>query len=233
MTRRFQLTICALFVLSVAGHFALTSAGQQDPKDPPAEKFFKNIKALNGLPASEVLKQMIAYDKALGVDCDYCHTFPDLADDSKPAHKDARHDILMTGKIRAEFQRSVDCMSCHQGKAKIGGPVLPPPPPPPPPVENKGLGPDEIPYSTAYGPVQFPHRLHQKIDGFDCTKCHHTGENSSCTTSCHLHNKKPSGITKISFTDVAHGNAKKYDRACADCHLIMGKGPTQCRACHK
>src|ERR1051326_9545392 len=96
MTRKFQFTIFALFVFTVAGHFALTGA---DSQDQPSEKFFKNIKALKGVPASQIAGLMDSYNKALGVSCDYCHAGNNLADDSKPAHKATVRDILMTREI--------------------------------------------------------------------------------------------------------------------------------------
>src|ERR1700759_3193657 len=121
MTRRLKLTICALFVLAVVGPFALTNAGSQDQ---PAEKFFKNIKALKGVPSSQIAALMDSYNKALGVSCEYCHVAGNLPDDSKPAHKSSVRDILMTREINDKYKHSVDCMSCHQGKAKPTTTVL-------------------------------------------------------------------------------------------------------------
>ena len=256
MTRRFKLTICALFVLAVAGPFAFTNAGAQDQ---PAEKFFKNIKALKGVPVSQIAALMDSYNKALGVSCDYCHVAGNLPDDSKPAHKSSVRDILMTREINDKYKHSVDCMSCHQGKAKPTTTVL---------ASNGkttsgttdtsktdtsktdtsktssntsgtktndktttttagGDPPTKVTYPASFGKVLFPHDSHMNMD---CAKCHHTGENSKCDT-CHLHNKKVSQVTQVSFYQVAHNT--KGERACTACHLQMHAGPTKCAECHK
>src|ERR1044072_3649448 len=121
MVRRFKLVLFALFCLSIAGHFIWNDAQAQDQ---PAEKFFKNIKALKGVPSSQIAGLMDSYNKALGVSCEYCHVAGDLPNDSKPAHKLSVRDITMTREINDKYKHAVDCMSCHQGKAKPSTTVL-------------------------------------------------------------------------------------------------------------
>src|SRR6185436_16258435 len=121
MVRRFKLVLFALFCLSIAGHFIWNDAQAQDQ---PAEKFFKNIKALKGVPSSQIAGLMDSYNKALGVSCDYCHVAGDLPNDSKPTHKLSVRDITMTREINDKYKHAVDCMSCHQGKAKPTTTVL-------------------------------------------------------------------------------------------------------------
>src|SRR6185503_721044 len=105
MIRRFKLVLFALFCFLIAGQFIWTSAQAQDQ---PAEKFFKNIKALKGVPQSQIAGLMDSYNKALGVSCDYCHVAGNLADDSKPAHKSSVRDIQMTREINDKYKHSVD-----------------------------------------------------------------------------------------------------------------------------
>jgi hypothetical protein len=253
MVKRFKLTLLALFCFVVAGQFLWTRV---DAQDQPAEKFFKNIKALKGVPAGQIAGLMDSYNKALGVSCEYCHVAGNLADDGKPAHKSSVRDITMTREINEKYKHSVDCMSCHQGKAKPTpgfiakggpGPVTPPPEKPEPtkpqpakpgptkpqptkPEPSKpeaGEPPTKVTYPSSFGKVLFPHDTHMSLD---CAKCHHTGENNKCD-NCHLHNKKTSAVTQVSFYAVAHGT--KSERSCAGCHVQSKAGPTKCAECHK
>ena len=245
MARRFKLTLLALFCSVAAGRFALTAATSQDP---PAEKFFKSIVALKGVPSSQIAGLMNDYTKALGVSCAYCHVEGDLSKVDKPAHKSTVRDILMTREINEKYKHSVDCMQCHQGKAKPGtsiianNPAQPPPGPGPskPPAGNppstqptgptkpEATPPGKVSYTGGtMGKVPFPHDTHMNMD---CAKCHHTGENSKCDV-CHLHNKKASAATQVTFYNVAHG--AKSERACTGCHTQIKTGPTTCVGCHK
>jgi hypothetical protein len=188
------------------------------------------------------------YSKALGVSCEYCHVEGDLAKADKPAHKSTVRDIMMTREINEKYKHSVDCMQCHQGKAKPPTTILatnnpgqpsqpsnpgkppggnPPPTNPTGPTKPEAAPPGKVTYPASFGKVLFPHDTHMNMD---CAKCHHTGENSKCDT-CHLHNKKTSAVTQISFYTVSHGT--KSERACAGCHTQMKAGPTTCTACHK
>jgi class III cytochrome C family protein/photosynthetic reaction center cytochrome c subunit len=226
------------------------------PQDQPAEKFFKNIKALKGVPQGQIAGLMDSYNKALGVSCDYCHAAGNLADDSKPAHKASVRDIMMTREINDKYKHSVDCMSCHQGKAKPTsgmlatnkGPTTTVPPVTPTtgttkstpdknppdkktsePAKTEAEPPTKVTYPTSYSgtKVLFPHDTHMSLD---CAKCHHTGENTKCDT-CHLHNKKTSDITKVTFYALSHD--QKAERACWGCHVKSSAGPKTCAGCHK
>jgi hypothetical protein len=59
--------------------------------------------------------------------------------------------------------------------------------------------------------VKFNHKAHQEKLGGDCTKCHAT---------------KAGGKIEGFGKDFAH-------KTCKGCHIEMGKGPTQCKDCHK
>lgn len=253
MIRRFKLTLFAGFCFVAASQFITTGAFSQDS---PAEKFFKNIQALKGVPASQIAGLMDNYNKALGVSCEYCHVAGDLAKSDKPTHKLSIRDIQMTREINDKYKHSVDCMSCHQGKAKPtttflaknNGPVTPQPdnpatpktdtktgsvkpgpvtPTPTSPASPAAEPPTKVTYPASFGKVLFPHDTHMALD---CAKCHHTGENNKCDT-CHLHNKKTSAVTQITFYAAAHGT--KSERACTACHLQLKTGPTKCTECHK
>lgn len=249
MVRLFKLTLFALFCFAAVGQFVWTGAHSQDK---PAEKFFKNIQALKGVPYEQIAGLMDSYNKALGVGCEYCHV-QDLSKADKPTHKLSVRDILMTREINEKYRHSVDCMSCHQGKAKPtttflakgntgpgtkppdkAGPTKPEPdktePAKPDPAKAEAEPPAKVSFPANFSgstKVLFPHDTHMSID---CAKCHHTGENNKCDT-CHLHNKKTSAVTKVSFYAAAHGT--KNERNCTGCHLQMKTGPTKCAECHK
>ncbi len=53
------------------GGSAWTAA--QAPPQPPAEKVFKNIQVLKGVPVDEFLGSMGFISNALAVNCTYCH----------------------------------------------------------------------------------------------------------------------------------------------------------------
>lgn len=65
----------------------------------------------------------------------------------------------------------------------------------------------ELPASM--GKVSFPHRKHQEVLK-DCKKCHEKGP----------------GKIKDLGKEWAH-------KTCKGCHTAMGKGPVNCKDCHK
>ena len=222
MVKRFKLTLLALFCFVVASQFLWTGAEAQDQ---PAEKFFKNIQALKGVPAGQIAGLMDSYNRALGVSCEYCHVAGDLSKADKPTHKSSVRDIMMTREINTKYQHKVDCMSCHMGKAKPGGGgVVVGPGPGPGPGPNPGGPPAKLTFTATAGTVPFPHDTHMSMD---CAKCHHQGGNSACAT-CHKHNN---GDTGLSFKKVSHSTTS--NRACVGCHKQMSVGPQACAACHK
>jgi hypothetical protein len=97
---------------------------------------FKNLKVLpEDIKKEELLNIMKAFNKALGVRCNHCHTMqpkPDWAADTD--HKKiARSMMTMTQKISHDYFTWPDapkatCFMCHRGAEK---PVFTPPPGPP------------------------------------------------------------------------------------------------------
>ncbi|HSE38373.1 MAG TPA: photosynthetic reaction center cytochrome c subunit family protein [Blastocatellia bacterium] len=218
MIRGFKLTLFALFCFFAVGQYIGTGASSQDP---PAEKFFKNIQALKGIPAGRIAGLMDSYNKALGVSCEYCHVAGDLSKADKPTHKTTVRDILMTREINEKYKHTVDCMSCHQGKAKPSGIGAKQPDV----VVNDTKGDDKgkMTFTASAGKVPFPHDTHMAMG---CTKCHHQGGNSSCAT-CHKHN---AGDAALSFKTVSHSPTST--RGCTGCHKQMSAGPQACGTCH-
>jgi photosynthetic reaction center cytochrome c subunit len=101
---------------------ALALAQHDGPAAPPAsktaEQVYKNVIALKGTPADQLVPAMQFISAALGGDCGMCHVqgHPDL--DDKPAKKTARAMIAMTLEINKNSfngRTQVTCFTCHKG----------------------------------------------------------------------------------------------------------------------
>ena len=95
---------------------------QQDkaPAAPP-----KNLKLL---PPANLRDVMESFNKALGVECAYCHVAGDFASDANARKETSRSMIALVRKVEPFFPaggapfpggyHEVDCLTCHQGKTK-------------------------------------------------------------------------------------------------------------------
>ncbi len=95
----------------------------------PAEKVFKNIQLLKGVPAARLLRIMeMGYSRSLGVDCTHCHLPGTWEKDDKPAKQIAREMVTMVGAINNQHLKPiknlksenpmVNCTTCHRGQTK-------------------------------------------------------------------------------------------------------------------
>ena len=83
-----------------------------------AEEEYKNIQALKGIPADQVIPSMQFIAASLGVECEYCHVARAFEKDDKKPKLAARKMISMMMAInRGNFEghREVTCYSCHRG----------------------------------------------------------------------------------------------------------------------
>ncbi len=121
-----------LLVLATAG-----APGQSTPPRPaaesgtapkPAEEEFKNIQALKGIPADQLIPTMQFIAASLGVECEHCHVVRAFEKDDKKAKVTARKMIAMMmviNKENFEGHREVTCYSCHRGAADpVGTPII-------------------------------------------------------------------------------------------------------------
>src|SRR6476646_229291 len=120
---------------SISLGFAFLAAHAQAPSGSPpklAEEQYKNIKALKGIPADQIIPAMQFITASLGVDCEYCHVRDAQQmlfdkDDKKPKLA-ARKMIEMMNAINKdsfESKREVTCNTCHHGAAHpVGIPVI-------------------------------------------------------------------------------------------------------------
>lgn len=91
-------------------------------------KKLSGLQVLKGMPEERVTQVMVAFTKALGVECDYCHTGD--FDDETPRKQIARYMLTeFSSKLVTKEGGAVNCNSCHQGHARPLA-VLPFPRPP-------------------------------------------------------------------------------------------------------
>jgi photosynthetic reaction center cytochrome c subunit len=115
---------------SVSLLLAMAGAGAQSgaPKAPAApagrklaEEEFKNIRALKGIPADQVIPAMQFIAASLGVECEYCHVAHANEKDDKKAKVTARKMINMMmaiNKDNFDGRQEVTCYSCHRGSTE-------------------------------------------------------------------------------------------------------------------
>jgi photosynthetic reaction center cytochrome c subunit len=93
-----------------------------------AEEQFKNIQALKGVPADQVLPAMQFITASLGVECQFCHVEGAFEKDDKKTKQTARKMMEMMfaiNKDNFEGHREVTCYSCHRGSATpVGTPLV-------------------------------------------------------------------------------------------------------------
>jgi photosynthetic reaction center cytochrome c subunit len=86
-----------------------------------AEDECKNIQALKGIPAEQVIPSMQFIAASLGVECEYCHVAHASEKDDKKPKVTARKMINMMmaiNKDNFDGHREVTCYSCHRGSAE-------------------------------------------------------------------------------------------------------------------
>jgi len=93
-----------------------TSAASTHPR--LAEEQFKNIQALKGIPADQLVPSMQFISASLGVECEFCHVHGSMEKDDKKPKLAARKMITMMLAINKDYfegHREVTCNSCHRG----------------------------------------------------------------------------------------------------------------------
>jgi photosynthetic reaction center cytochrome c subunit len=118
-------------LLAIAGAWAQSTAPNAPaaPARPKlAEEEFKNIQALKGIPADQVIPSMQFIAASLGVECEYCHVAHANEKDDKKPKVTARKMINMMmaiNKDNFEGHREVTCYSCHRGsKDPVATPII-------------------------------------------------------------------------------------------------------------
>ena len=87
------------------------------PFDGVIGKKLTGLQVLKGMPEERVTQVMVAFTKALGVECDYCHTGD--FDEDTPRKQIARYMMTeFSSKLVTKEGGPVNCNSCHQGNAR-------------------------------------------------------------------------------------------------------------------
>jgi Photosynthetic reaction centre cytochrome C subunit len=95
----------------------------------PAEKVFKNIQSLKGMPARNLLGIMqMGFSRSLGVDCTHCHTPEKWEAEDKTQKQTARDMWAMVQNLNGTTLKNiknlkspnptVNCTTCHRGEIK-------------------------------------------------------------------------------------------------------------------
>jgi hypothetical protein len=114
------LTLVALAITVARNQFVLAQQAPAAPGPQMAEARFKNIQALKGIPADQVIPSMQFIANSLGVECEYCHVRGAFDKDDKEKKKTARKMIQMEFAINKDnFKGHTDvtCNTCHRGAA--------------------------------------------------------------------------------------------------------------------
>src|SRR5690349_15184277 len=132
--RRVGLSVCgaALFGFLIAASANAQAPPAKSPAESVAPKLaeeeYKNIQALKGIPAEQVIPSMQFIAASLGVECEYCHVAHANEKDDKKPKVTARKMINMMmaiNKDNFEGHREVTCYSCHRGSADpVGTPII-------------------------------------------------------------------------------------------------------------
>src|SRR6266566_5749792 len=98
---------------------AQTPAAMAAPREQTVEQVEKNIKVLNGMPASQLIPVMNYFAASMGRRCNFCHVNNqgqwDYASDAKPEKNTAREMIKMVldlHKTTFKGQLQVSCYTC-------------------------------------------------------------------------------------------------------------------------
>lgn len=104
---------------------AVLATAQPAPQQEPlmAEKYFKNVQVLKGIPVGQFMETMGFFAASLGLNCTGCHVAESLQDWDKfaedvPRKRMSRQMVLMVNAInKTNFggRRVVTCYTCHRG----------------------------------------------------------------------------------------------------------------------
>jgi len=103
-----------------AKHAAPTAQEPKSAGQRLAEEQFKNIQALKGISADQLIPAMQFISASLGVECDFCHVREKMDSDDKKPKKIARQMITMMldiDKNNFDGRLEVTCDTCHRGAA--------------------------------------------------------------------------------------------------------------------
>jgi hypothetical protein len=119
----------AVWLLSVAmvgGQAPQTGAPTAAQSQMAAERVFKNVTVLKGIPVDEFMGTMGVFSAALGLSCEDCHTassndWANYAKDVSPRKTMARQMVTMMQGLNKQYfggRQVVTCFTCHRGSTR-------------------------------------------------------------------------------------------------------------------
>jgi len=141
-------TTPALWLLALTLAHGQTGPGE---KPPVAEKVFKNVQVLKGIPVDQFMATMGFISASLGMTCTDCHiaesggSWEKYADDTELKQTTRKMLVMVSALNRTYFggRREVTCYSCHRGgdRPRVTPSLVelygaPPPPEPPDTIEQ-------------------------------------------------------------------------------------------------
>jgi photosynthetic reaction center cytochrome c subunit len=122
------LLLALLLIAGARAQSAPPKAPSEGTTPKLAEEEYKNIQALKGIPADQVIPSMQFIAASLGVECEYCHVARAFEKDDKKQKLAARKMIGMMmaiNKENFEGHREVTCYSCHRGSPNpVATPII-------------------------------------------------------------------------------------------------------------
>jgi len=116
------MTVVIAIICAVAINGAKAQSGAAQTASTPgpkkAEEQYKNIQALKGIPADQLIPAMQFITASLGVECEFCHVQGAFEKDDKKPKQTARKMMAMMfaiNKDNFDGHREVTCYSCHRG----------------------------------------------------------------------------------------------------------------------
>jgi hypothetical protein len=119
MISRLALSAAAI---ALAGSVALAQPAATPP--PPPER---NLQVLpRDIPQRELINIMQSFNRALGVECSYCHVAGNFASDASGHKNITRGMLIMTQRLNRELlpeiqglgDPQVSCFTCHRGSTQ-------------------------------------------------------------------------------------------------------------------
>jgi hypothetical protein len=140
----------ATVLLLMAATLVTGQTGSVD-KSPMAEKVFKNVQVLKGIPVDQFMTTMGFISASLGMTCSDCHvaesggSWEKYADDTELKQTTRKMLVMVSALNRTYFggKREVTCYSCHRGgdRPRVTPSLIelygaPPPPEPPDSIDQ-------------------------------------------------------------------------------------------------
>src|SRR6266487_480845 len=116
MTKFFSISVVAL---ALAAGFFVLPARSSSARPVQQKSDFDNIKVMNDMSDSDIMKAMRQWQDELGTNCSFCHAGADFPSEDNPKKQTARVMYKMLKQINKDFlDGKGSCATCHNGATK-------------------------------------------------------------------------------------------------------------------